>query len=79
MNQFLAGVEVFSVFAMCLGASMTIAFGILHTIIRLASGRQYNEADVPGVQDVPGAPYVPSRRTLSTSWLHGRHRDLASR
>jgi hypothetical protein len=73
MSQFLAGVEVFSVFAMCLGASMTIAFGILHTIIRLASGRQYNEANVPG------APYVSSRRTLSTSWLRGRPRDLAPR
>ncbi len=73
MNQFLAGVEVFSVFAMCLGASMTIAFGILHTIIRLASGRQYNEANASG------APYVPSRRTLSTSWLRGKHSNLASR
>jgi hypothetical protein len=73
MNQFLAGVEVFSVFAMCLGASMTIAFGILHTIIRLASGRQYNEANVSD------APYGLSRRTLSGSWLRNHNRNLASR
>jgi hypothetical protein len=76
MNEFLAGVEVFSVFAMCLGASMTIAFGILHTIIRLASGRQYNEANV---QDAPDALYVASRRTLSGSWLRNHNRNLASR
>jgi hypothetical protein len=73
MKQFLEGVEVLSVFTMCLGASVAIAFGILHTIIRLTSSRQYNEADAADI------PYAPSRRTLSTTWLRSRDRNLASR
>jgi hypothetical protein len=69
MKGFMEGAEVLFVFAMCLGASMTIAFGILYAIIRLTAGRQYNEADVP---------FVPSRRSLSASLLRAQHRDLAS-